>query len=226
VLAVGVTSTAGMADRVDNGDGSLTFTLGATTADSFAYVRSAGQVAAFTADMTIELTAVNDGEAAASDLVAPRAIKPVGNQQRFGRALAFDATSPDAVVGSSTLTMSVLPQYFSAGGWVTNTDDSCAIYAYSKVDSVITTTILPASTVTFTAGAGDLVLTLTGDSGDLGGTSTVSFTWPSWLQYDIDSVDQPTLTPDGNFYDDDTSATATFGSFQGDDRYLYWRESP
>jgi len=50
--------------------------------------------------------------------------------------------------------------------------------------------------------------------------------WPGWLQYDIDSIDQPTLSPDGNFYDDDTSATASFGTFQGDDRYLYWKEAP
>jgi hypothetical protein len=50
-------------------------------------------------------------------------------------------------------------------------------------------------------------VTLATDPGAAGGSSTVTFTWPSWL----------TGT---------ASATATFGIFRGDDRFLYWREAP
>ncbi len=57
------------------------------------------------------------------------------------------------------------------------------------------------------AGKGDLAIRLTGDSGDPGGVATYTFTWPGWL----------TGT---------ASASATFGIFRGDDRFLYWREAP
>ena len=103
-----------------------------------------------------------------------------------------------------------------------NTDDSCSSYSYTKTDTNITATTAPASLVTLTNGTGNLTLTLTG-TGNPGGSSIINTVWPDWLQYDYDAVDQ---LLDSNFYDDNPSATATFGIFRGDDRYLYWRESP
>jgi len=217
---IGITSSAGTLSRADNLNGSLTFTLGGASADSFAYARDAGQIAPFTSDATIALTAVNDGDAAASD--TPKNITPVGNLQRFGRAYAQDVYGTMSLLGDS-LTMPVGSWYFNAsGGWTRNTDDSCSVFSYSKVDSGITATSSPASSVTLSSGVGDLTLTLTG-TGNPGGSSVISTVWPSWLRYDLDGVDQ---SSDGNLYDDNPAATATFGIFRGDDRYLYWREAP
>ena len=220
VLAIGVAATAGALGRIDNANGSLTFTLGGASADSFAYMRSAGQVAPFTSDLTVLLTAVNDGEASASD--TPRNITPVGNLQRFARGYVQDVHGTMSQVGDS-LTLPIGSWFFNAsGGWALNTDDSCSSYSYTKTDTSIAAVAAPASPVTLTSGAGNLTLTLNG-AGNPGGSSVVDTIWPSWLQYDYDGVDQ---LLDGNFYDDNPSATATFGIFRGDDRYLYWREAP
>lgn len=220
VLAIGVTATAGTLARVDNNNGSLTFTLGGASADNFSYQRNAGQVAPFTSDLTISLTAVNDGEASAND--TPRNINPIGNLQRFGRASAQDVHGTMSQVGDNLL-MPIDTWFFNASGnWALNTDDSCSSYSYTKADTSITATTAPASPVTLNNGAGHLTLTLTG-AGNPGGRSVINTVWPDWLQYDNDAVDQ---LLDGNLYDDNPSATATFGIFRGDDRYLYWREAP
>ncbi len=220
VLALGMTATAGTLSRIDNANGSLTFTLGGSSADSFVYARRAGQVAPFTSDLTISLTAVNDGEASAND--TPRSINPIGNLQRFGRASAQDVHGAMSQLGDSLL-IPINSWFFNAsGGWTLNTDDACSSYSYTKTDTSITATPTPASPVTLTNGAGNLTLTLTG-TGSPGGSSIINTLWPVWLQYDYDAVDQ---LLDGNLYDDNPSATATFGIFRGDDRYLYWRESP
>jgi len=220
VLAINVTSTVGTLARIDNADGSLTFTLGGASADSFAYDRSAGLIVPFTNDLTITLTAVNDGEASSTD--TPRDINPAGNSQRFGRGFAQDVHGTMSQVGDSLVMPLGSWFYNAAGTWVINTDDSCSSYSYTKIDSVITATSTPASPVSLVSGVGDLTLTLTG-AGSPGGSSAVTTVWPSWLQFDYDGVDQ---LSDGNSYDDNTSATATFGIFRGDDRYLYWREAP
>lgn len=226
VTPIAVTSTAGSLSRVDNADGSLTFALGGATADSFVYARDVGQVPPFVSDLTIQLTAVSDGEASASDLVTPKLITPNGNTQRFGRGYAQDVHGTMSQPGDS-LTMPIGSWFFDVGGvWSLNTADSCSSYAYVKVDAGITTAPLAASPVSLANGLGSLTLSITADAGSPGGTSVVNTVWPSWLQYDLDGIDQPTPLGDGNLYDDDPSVTATFGIFRGDDRYLYWREAP
>ncbi|MDT8383716.1 MAG: LamG-like jellyroll fold domain-containing protein [Gammaproteobacteria bacterium] len=222
---IAVTSTPGSLARADNSDGSLTFTLGGAGADSFAYVRDAAQVMPFTSDLTIELTAVDDGEASAADLSPPKTITPIGNAQRFGRGYAQDVHGTMSQTGDS-LSMPIGSWFYNAAGvWQLNTDDSCSSYAYTKTDAGIATTIpvASASPLTLTGGVGSLTLSVSADAGSPGGTSVVNTVWPSWLQYDVDGIDQ---LLDGNSYDDDFSATATFGIFRGDDRYLYWREAP
>lgn len=219
VNPIAVSSTVGTLSRTDNTNGLLTFTLGGTTTDSFAYDRSLGQVVPFTADLTIQLTAVSDGEAAASD--TPRSMLPVGNQQRFGRGFATDVHGTMSIPLDS-LIMPIGAMYYDVGGtWTLNTDDSCSTYTYTKTDVDITTNASSASPVALANGVGDLILTIAVDGGVVGGSSQIDPVWSSWLKYNVDDVDQGA---DGNLYDDDPSATATFGIFRGDDRFLYWRE--
>ncbi len=130
-----------------------------------------------------------------------------GSEQRSGRGFAQDVYGTHANIGD-VLSMPVGTQYYStAGTWLDNSADGCTTYSYAKSDSGITTAATPASPVSVTAGKGDLAIQLTGDSGDPGGAATFTFTWPGWL----------TGT---------ASASATFGIFRGDDRFLYWREAP
>jgi len=103
--------------------------------------------------------------------------------------------------------MPVGTEYFwlANGGWIANPADSCTQYSYTNVDNGVSTSITPATDVTLTAGRGDLDIQLTANS--TGGASTVTVGWDSWLN-------------------GTTNATATFGIFRGNDRYLYWREAP
>lgn len=130
-----------------------------------------------------------------------------GSEQRSGRGFAQDVYGTYANVGD-VLSMPVGTQYYSSSStWLDNSADSCTTYSYVKVDSGIITAATPASPVSVTAGEAGLAIQLTGDSGDPGGVASFTFTWPAWL----------TGT---------ASASATFGIFRGDDRFLYWREAP
>ncbi len=130
-----------------------------------------------------------------------------GSEQRSGRGFAKDVYGTYADAGD-VLSMPVGTQFYSSSSsWLDNSADSCTTYSYVKSDGGITTTVTPATPVSVTAGRADLAIQLTADSGDPGGVASFTFTWPAWL----------TGTP---------SATATFGIFRGDDRFLYWREAP
>jgi hypothetical protein len=45
-----------------------------------------------------------------------------------------------------------------------------------------------------------------------------------WLQYNRDGIDQPLGTPDGNPFDDNPRARATFGKRKGVDKVIIRRE--
>ncbi len=221
---IAVISTEGTHSLADNGDGTLTLTLGGAAADAFQYERASGRISPFSADLTIDLVSVSDGEAGASDLPAPdgKPITPTGNEQRFGSAFANDVYGTMAQVGES-LIMPVGVQYYDASGnWVINSDDNCSSYTYTVTDSGITTNSAPVSPVSVAAGVGDLTITIAADDATPGGSSLVDTVWDTWLRYDFDGVDN--LPADGNLYDDNPSATATFGIFRSDDRFIYWQE--
>ncbi len=130
-----------------------------------------------------------------------------GSEQRSGRGFARDVYGTYANTGD-VLSMPVGTQYYSAAStWLDNSVDNCTTYSYAKSDSGITTAVTPVSPVNVAAGKGDLAIQLSGDSGDPGGFASFTFTWPGWLT-------------------GSASATATFGIFRGDDRFLYWREAP
>ncbi len=220
---IALTSTSGALGRTDNGNGVLTFRLGGGAPDLFFYDRSVGEVAPFVPDLSIQLTAVTDGEASAADLSSAKAIRPVGNLQRFGRGYIVGTYGTMSQIGDS-LTLNIGTQFFAGPGvWVQHSDDSCSQFAYTRTDTDITVTESSVSPVTLSSGVGNLTLTITADAGSPGGRSRVVTGWSSWLRYDIDATDQ---LSDGNRYDDNPAATAVFGIFRGDDRYLYWREAP
>jgi hypothetical protein len=217
---ISVTSTEGTHNLVDNGDGTLTLTLGGATADAFQYARAQGRIIPFNSDLTITLDSVSDGEASASDV--PASISPAANEQRFGSAFANDVYGTMSQVGES-LIMPVGVQYYDASAsWVINSDDNCSSYSYVATDTGITTNSTPVSPLTLVSGVGDLTLTISADDATPGGSTLVDTVWDAWLQYDLDGVDN--VPPDGNLYDDNPSATATFGIFRSDDRFIYWEE--
>jgi hypothetical protein len=192
----------------------------------FNYTRSLMEVVPFDGAVDISFSVIdNDGIAYAAN---PFTISAIGfnggnSEQRSGRAYAQDVHGTMSQTGEA-LAMPIGARYFDAAGvWSINSADSCSQYGYLKTDTGITTTSLPASPVILAGGHGDLTLTITGDDATAGGVSAITTNWPAWLQYNIDDVDQGS---DGNLFDDNPSATATFGIFRGDDRFIYWREQP
>ncbi|MBI1195741.1 MAG: hypothetical protein GC138_07840 [Gammaproteobacteria bacterium] len=130
-----------------------------------------------------------------------------GGEIRSGRGYAKDAYGTYARIGDS-LPIALGSQYYDSlsGGWIANTADSCSIVAYTATDSDVTTSASPTGQTTLNGGLADVVLTLTGDPGTPGGKTQLNLSWPAWL-------------------DGQTSATASFGLFRGDDRRIHWSEA-
>ncbi|HEX9803049.1 MAG TPA: LamG domain-containing protein [Gammaproteobacteria bacterium] len=214
-IAVDVIDTS--LGRSDNGDGSLTFTLaGGATADTYTYDRSLGEVAPFTADLTIELTNLSDGEADATDLVTAKAITPLGNLQRYGRAVLGDAYG---AVGA-TLPMPLGLQYYDGMNFINHADDVNTAFNSSFLGCVdpylgVAPGCGDSSVVGATVGNGGSFEISAGMAGTLNFVLDISAAAADYLQYDWDA--------DGT--QDNPSATATFGVYRGDDRFLYWREA-
>ncbi len=200
------------------GAGTATFT------GNFTYDTSSLETAPFMGAVDIDFTLPADVDGACYDATAnpcntnngdtPQAFSisaigfNSGAQQLSGQAVALDVHGSYAII-NDVLTMPVVVRNYVnvATGWAVNAVDNCTSYPYTQVDNGITTNITPVSSVSLLNGVGDLAVQLTADAGATGGVTTVNFTWDAWLNG----------TP---------SATATFGIFRGDDRYLYWRESP
>ncbi len=127
-----------------------------------------------------------------------------GTELRYGQGYANDSYGTQGEIGD-TLVLPIGAQHYDSGGWIVNSDDSCSIISYSKVDSDITTSASPVTPITLNGGSGDLTLQVIANPDPPGGESVVTLTWPLWLP-------------------GPTTATATFGIFRSDDRFIYWRE--
>jgi MSHA biogenesis protein MshQ len=204
-VAFPVTHLTSARTMIDNGDGTTTFTL----TDTFAYNRIDGQVNPFTADLAIDLNAVNetlDG-VVAGDLSTPKSITPIGTEVRYGSGQVTDVYGGTGAVGDS-LTLPLASLYWH-DGWRANTADGCSLVNYAAPTDPdgtgITVTPVAGGTIFVAGGLAGLTLTVTGDDAVPGGRSNVLFTWPPYLT-------------------GPASATASFGIFRGDDRLLHWRE--
>ncbi len=206
--------------------GSVLLTLGGVVADQFTYDRSRGQVAPFSADLTLSLTAVNETEdgVGANDLATPRAIDPVGNLQRFGRATLQDNYGRE----SDALELYLYTQYFDGTAFVSNGDDLTTAYSVQPTDPATPPALTDPSCSDpgsdpiqcgnvavggSNIGHGDYFTLAAPGSGNYG---VLNYTLgvDSWLRYDWGS----------GSYIDNPDANATFGIYRGDDRFIYWRE--
>ncbi len=123
---------------------------------------------------------------------------------RYGRLQVMDTYGPS----DQALLVPIQAQYYSAGDYVLNTNDSCTAYVLGdftlsnwggNLDATDTT---PVSVTTITGGIGSLLLSAPG----LGNEGTVMITpsAPAWLQFD--------------------AGISTLGIYRGDDRVISWEE--
>lgn len=189
------------------------------SADEIAYVKSpVARVPAFTPDYRIELTGLTDADGVSSTQL-PVAVEPeFPLEMRYGRLQMDNAFGPE----SSNLIVPFRAQYYTANGFITNTDDSCWSYA-TGTDVALDqsglsggSTAVDGATGTLNAGlpgaGNELVLTAPGEPNQ--GDVRATFTVPDWLRDDFDG--------DGSL--EDPSGLATFGVYRGNDHIIYWRE--
>jgi MSHA biogenesis protein MshQ len=174
------------------------------------------QVAPFSADIDPEITAISDVEVTSNYAAGTYRLNPVGNNLRFGRLRM------DNVYGSelNPLAMAVLTEFWSGFSFQKNNLDTCSTIAAANLASVASPPGLSVpSVVNAPALAGDINYSYpapgAGNVGYVDTTTDLSAAAQLWLRYDWDA--------DGEF-DNDPSARATFGIFEGNPVQIYMRQ--
>lgn len=147
-------------------------------------------------------------------------------EQRWGRLLLENAFGSELL----PLEIPIRAEYQSSGDFITNSDDNCTSYdgsniTFSNANGVTIGVNLTAS------GNGTLINGVDDDANSLIITNTlneignvkVTHSTNFWLKYDVNGVDDD-VPPDGDLYDDNPEATATWGIFKGPNEFIYIRE--
>jgi MSHA biogenesis protein MshQ len=227
-----VTANINAGSLADNGDGTLTYTLGN---DDYLYDRDANAaVGPFTSDLRLDIASATDGDGiAASDLV--KTLQPVGVEIRYGRVAIQNAFGSELV----DLAVPLTAQYLDAGGnYVANTLDSCTDLTLSLADvsagdnlDVSNDTCVqdnggpgdsgagcvppgPAGRqYTEPPSAGGFNLYLRPPGAGKTGSADVQVDAPTWLEFDWNGTG-----------DVDPTGRATFGIFRGAPNIIHLRE--
>jgi predicted acyltransferase (DUF342 family) len=221
-LLVSQTVNAAMTAVADN-NGTVNYTLGA---DRFKYgpdpeslnlsKETNSEVYPFTTDIDPVISFVDDGEVANA---VSQAFNIEGNDQRFGRINMTNTHGSELNV----LQMPMIVEYFNASGlFVINTDDyNCTQINTGDLDitlAPLTSTSIASITNMSTEAGRQVTITAPGNGkNDVVQVSlNLETSVNQWLRYDWDS--------DGNF-NDDPSATATFGINRGNKVLIFMRQT-
>jgi len=180
--------------------------------DNFFYERSANAlVAPFTSAIDFSIATISDADNV--NVTTTDDASPTGVQIRFGRISLANSFGPE----TSNLPQPMQLRFFNGTAFTLSSDDNCASYDASRIS--LTNISLDPALTNVLGGAGlfvvgeteviELEATGAGNTGAIG----VSYDAFDWLKFDWDS--------DDGVHDDDPSAVATFGIYQGDERRIY-----
>lgn len=219
---------AGDETAVDAGNGSMAVTVGQqpgtlttiapglmqftySTDDAFSYIKTpATRIDPFVPELQFALESVRDTDGVQAESAPYRFTPGAAFDVRYGRLVMENVYGPETV---GELQMPFRMEFFRAGSFEVNLDDSCSGWSTAAIDNTGNHHTLAASSGTISAGtAGPLRLAPNGSQG----TDTLVWQVSQWLQDDRDG--------DGAL--EFPSATATFGVYRGHDRVIYWREVP
>ncbi|RLE22006.1 MAG: hypothetical protein DRJ08_04770, partial [Acidobacteria bacterium] len=154
--------------------------------------------------VTLNITGSDSDSVSVSTDTSGTAAVSSGVSYRYGRLQVLDSFSPS----TRDLTLTIAAQYYSAGDYVANTDDSCTTYTDSNItlqnwqgNLTAGDTGISAFT-TVTDGNGSVTLSAPGLSHE--GMVDIILNAPAWFTFD--------------------AGTATFGIYRGDDRFISWQE--
>jgi hypothetical protein len=220
-------------------DGILTENLGVLSfqyndSDDFFYLHEENsEIAPFTSDINLAIASIIDGDAVtaidedgigdtetASDTVIT--LNPSGKEIRFGRAFLDNSFGPETSPIGQVLSV----EYFDGTKFVLADTDTCTQYNSANVsfgslnDVGLTLASIPAVSGAFVDiddlpdGVTQQVVLPAVAAGNQGKVEVIYTIYP-WLQYDWDR---------NGLFDENPTATATFGLFRGNDRIIYQRE--
>lgn len=231
---VAVAYGAGLRVLNDNGDGTHTVTL---SGDTFTYGHGANeQVGEFVADVSREITAINETEDGTTATGLPLGLAPVGVPIRYGRLRIGNAHGSEL----QTLPMPMQVEYFAgaAVGFQPNGADGCtSINDLQLVDGDTSDSLTPGASCIWdslgasggfacaAAGAaadqyraspigGDFNLNLMAPAGGASGVLQVTAAdTPSWLEFNWQGSG-----------DSKPVGLASFGIYRGNPRVIFMRE--
>ena len=177
--------------------------------------------------MAIDADGDFDGGDPTNALDTVLTLEPTGVEVRFGRAYLANSFGPE----TSKLPQELSVQYLKDNKYILATDDVCSLYNSDQVSFGANEVGIVEANIDEVDGTFGEVLDLpngitraielpaagTGNRGEV----EVIYSIYDWLKYDWNNIDEGS---DGLIYDDDPSATATFGIFRGNDRIIYQRE--
>ncbi|MEM7563098.1 MAG: DUF6701 domain-containing protein [Pseudomonadota bacterium] len=177
---------------------------------------SNSEVTPFMADIDRSITLVDDGDVAS---IVNETVSPTGNEQRFGRIELGNAHGSELL----DLQMPMIIEYLSASGYIQNTDDhNCTLITdanLSITDNLSTPGSSTVSVINTPSNLGDLGVNLTSPGAGINGNIVVSPDLDAdnvkWLRYDWNASGQ---------FDNDPTATGTFGIFDGDPVQIYLQQ--
>ena len=208
---------------ISNG-GRFIYTL--SNLDHFTYNHEANsELAPYSAKIPLALDTITTTDLDLVTVTSSVQAEPRGIEIRFGRLFLANSFGPE----TSNIPQFLSTQYLAASGqFITNTDDNCTTYnalnmslTNGSLNASLSAVLAPTpATGIFDKGLNNNILLQATGAGNLG-TIKVHYSAFPWLKYKWNSIDE---NNDGNLYDDDPSAEATFGIFRGNDRIIYWRE--
>ena len=183
--------------------------------DEFIYDRHAySEISEFDSDIALIINDIIDPDGIATNATAPFTLTPDPVRLRFGRIKMSNVHGSELI----DLAMPMFVEYYNSGAYVINGDDTCTVTPNLAITDNLSTT--GASTVSVASDPillGDFGVTLTAPGVGVDGSIIVSPDLAGvadWLQYEWD-------TSVGGSFDDDPTATATFGIYSGNDVNIY-----
>lgn len=213
---LGLTATLNTASLTEV-DGVLTYQFAVD--DHYVYTRNANAlIAPFTSDINLDISSVIDSDNIAVLDDATLTLKPYGEEVRFGRWNMENSFGPE----TSPVGATMIVEHWNGEVFVTNSLDNHTTFDTANDFTIEDISLAPAITSVFDSGLnffneGKATIEFASPGeGNLGEVS-LSIEVPPWLQYDWENQD--------NTFDENPSATITFGLYRADDRMLHWRET-
>jgi len=218
-MVVVPTTQVGSLTKLSNGVLDYEF----STTDSFTYSKdSNSEVAEFVVDYDILINSITDSDGVSINAAntLPLTIQPSGGFQRFGRLVLSNSFGSE----TSALAQNFETQYVNALGVFTgNTNDNCSLITKLASNWTLSnpTNNVTINNVTISGTDGSLsdgkFQSVFLSSGNNQGTIDIEYITQDWLKYNWSNKVS-------NLHDENTSATATFGVYRGNDRIISWRE--